>query len=131
MLSVSSIAVALNCIYNGPDFEVHTYVTDSRKVQKGCLFAAIKGERVDGHSFIPALDQAYENIVFLVSEPLEEELRNPCFVVSDVREGLGLIAKAHLEALDAKIIGVTGSVGKTTTKNFILSALNAAIKAAG
>ncbi len=131
MLSVSSIAVALNCIYNGPDFEVHTYVTDSRKVQKGCLFAAIKGERVDGHSFIPALDQAYENIVFLVSEPPEEELRNPCFVVSDVREGLGMIAKAHLEALDAKIIGVTGSVGKTTTKNFILSALNAAIKAAG
>ncbi len=131
MLSVSSIAVALNQLYNGPDFEVHTYVTDSRKVQKGCLFAAIKGERVDGHSFIPALDQAFENMVFLVSEQPEEELRNPCFVVEDVREGLGMIAKAHLERLDAKIIGVTGSVGKTTTKNFILSALNAAIKASG
>ncbi len=131
MLNVSTIAVALNCVYDGPDFEVHTYVTDSRKVQKGCLFAAIKGERVDGHSFIPALDQAYENIVFLVSERPEKELRNPCFVVEDVREGLGFIAKAHLMQLEAKIIGVTGSVGKTTTKNFILSALNAAIKASG
>lgn len=131
MLNVSSIAVALNQLYNGPDFEVHTYVTDSRKVQKGCLFAAIKGERVDGHSFIPALDQTFENMVFLVSEQPEETLRNPCFVVEDVREGLGRIAKAHLERLDAKIIGVTGSVGKTTTKNFILSALNAAIKVSG
>ena len=131
MLNVSTIAVALNYLYDGADFEVHTVVTDSRKVQKGCLFAAIKGERVDGHSFIPALDKTYENIVFLVSEPPEEELRNPCFVVEDVREGLGWIAKAHLMELKAKIVGVTGSVGKTTTKNFILSALNAAIKASG
>lgn len=131
MLNVSTIAVALSSLYDGPKFDVHTVVTDSRKVQEGCLFAAIKGERVDGHSFIPALDQAYENIVFLVSEQPKEKLRNPCFMVEDVREGLGRIAKAHLMQLNTKIIGVTGSVGKTTTKNFILSALNAAIKASG
>lgn len=131
MLNVSSIAVALNIEYNGPDFGVTDYVTDSRKVKEGCLFAALKGERVDGHSFIPALDQAYENIVFLVSELPNEPTRNPCFLCSDVREGLGYIAKAHLAQLPAKIIGVTGSVGKTTTKNFILSALNAAMQASG
>ena len=131
MLNVSSIAVALNCLYDGPEFAVMDYVTDSRKVKEGCLFAAIKGERVDGHSFIPALDRSYKNIVFLVSEEPEKPTQNPCFVVDDVRVGLGRIAKAHLAQLDAKIVGVTGSVGKTTTKNFILSALNAAIKASG
>lgn len=131
MLNVSSIAAALNIEYHGSDFAIRAYATDSRKVEEGCLFAAIKGERVDGHSFIPALDQAHKNIVFLVSEQPEMKLQNPCFTVKDVREGLGLIAKAHLEQLGAKIIGVTGSVGKTTTKNFILSALNAAIKASG
>ena len=131
MLNVSSIAVALDHLYDGPDFEVRRCVTDSRQVEEGCLFAAIKGERVDGHSFIPALDEKYENIVFLVSEEPEVPTENPCFAVADVREALGFIAKAHLASLPAKVIGVTGSVGKTTTKNFILSALSSALEVSG
>lgn len=131
MLLVSDIANALNYIYDGPEFEISGVTTDSRKVQEGCLFAAIKGERVDGHSFIPALDEKFEHIVFLVSRAPEVSLKNPCFIVEDVREGLGWIAKIHLSKLPAKIIGVTGSVGKTTTKNFILSALSSAVCVSG
>ena len=131
MLNVSDIAIALNYLYDGPEFEVERYVTDSRKVEEGCLFAAIKGARADGHSFIPALDEKFDRIVFLVSEEPERLTKNPCFTVADVQEALGLIAKAHLAALPAKVIGVTGSVGKTTTKNFILSALGSALQVSG
>ena len=117
MLTVHKIGVALGAALPAREHEVRFTVTDSRKAGEYCLFAAIEGERVDGHSFIPALDQQYENIVFLGSKTMET--RHPYFVVSDVREALGRIAKVHLQELSAKIVGVTGSVGKTTTKNFV------------
>lgn len=131
MLNVSDVAVALSYFYDGPEFMLERVVTDSRRVEEYTLFAAIKGERVDGHSFIPALDQKFDHIAFLVSQEPKEPTKNPCFTVSDVREGLGHIAKIYLQSLDAKIIGVTGSVGKTTTKNFILSALSSALQVSG
>ncbi len=131
MLTVKKIAAALGYSYDGPEFEIKSVVTDSRKMENHCLFAAIIGERADGHSFIKALDAQYENVVFLGSKKPDFSPRNPYFLVDDVLEGLGYLAKAHLEALPARIIGVTGSVGKTTTKNFILSALSASIAASG
>lgn len=131
MLTVFKIAKALNAPRPAQDFAVHKVITDSRKGEEGCLFAAIEGERADGHNFIPALDQQFEHIVFLGTKPLQTALRNPYFIVKDVREALGLLAKAHLAELPTKIIGVTGSVGKTTTKNFILSALAPAMQVSG
>ena len=60
-LTPGQIAKACQGIYYGPeairDTEVTAVTTDSRKIEKGCLFAALKGSRVDGHSFVPA---AYE-----------------------------------------------------------------------
>lgn len=129
MLTVDKIARALNAPAPEQDFAITRVVTDSRKGEEGCLFAAIKGERVDGHSFIPALDEKLENVVFLGTKPMTT--RHPYFVVEDVLVALGLLAKAHLEELPAKIVGVTGSVGKTTTKNFILSALAPAMQVSG
>ena len=113
------------------DYAIEGYHTDSRKVAEHTVFAALVGERVNAHDFIPALDAQFEEIAFLVSELPAEPTRNPCIVVGDVREALGRIAKAHLNALPAKVIGVTGSVGKTTTKNFILSALAPAMQVSG
>lgn len=131
MLSVYTIAKALNKPLPAVDRPLTRVVTDSRQAGEGCLFAAIAGERVNGHSFIPQLDQSYENMAFLGTEPQPENLRNPYFQVEDIRFALGLLAKAHLGSCSAKIIGVTGSVGKTTTKNFILSALAPALKVSG
>ncbi len=125
----------INAIFDQPeaarDYPIEAYHTDSRKVAEHTLFAALVGERVNAHDFIPALDGQYEEIVFLVSEPPAEPTKNPCIVVKDVREALGRIAKVHLEVLSAAVIGVTGSVGKTTTKNFILSALAPAMQVSG
>lgn len=129
MLTVHKIAAALGLAVPPQDYPVKNTVTDSRKAEEYCLFAAIEGERVDGHSFIPALDEKLEKVVFLGTKPMPT--RHPYFVVPDVREALGWIAKAHLEQLSARIVGVTGSVGKTTTKNFILAALSPAMQVSG
>ncbi len=131
MLSVCQIAEILNCPKPNLDFDIQKVVTDSRQAEEGCLFVAIEGERVDGHRFIAALDKTYEKIAFLGSKPLENAPKSPYFEVKDERFALGQLAKAHLESLTAKVIGVTGSVGKTTTKNFILSALSAAMQVSG
>lgn len=129
MLTFNKIAAALQAPALCEDFSVTDVVTDSRKATAGCLFAALEGERVDGHSFIPQLDQQFSPMVFLGTKPMNT--RNPYILVTDVRKALGLVAKAHLKELPAKVIGVTGSVGKTTTKNFILSALRPAMQVSG
>ncbi len=131
MLTVHKIAVALGLPAPERDFEIKKVVTDSRRAEEHCLFVAIEGERVDGHSFIPALAERFENIAFLGTKAPENALKNPCFLVENVLFSLGLLAKANLAELPAKVIGVTGSVGKTTTKNFILSALAPALQASG
>ncbi|MBQ3083863.1 MAG: UDP-N-acetylmuramoyl-tripeptide--D-alanyl-D-alanine ligase [Clostridia bacterium] len=131
MLTLSEIAKALHQSVNAADFPIEAVQTDSRQVKEHTLFAALVGERVDAHRFIPALDAQFEEIVFLVSRLPEEPTRNPCFLVEDVREALGLLAKSHLQAVPAEIVCVTGSVGKTTTKNFILSALAPAMQVSG
>lgn len=131
MLTVFKIAEALQQPRPLRDFSVKKVVTDSRQAEEGCLFVAIEGERVDGHRFIPALDDSFENIAFLGSKKPENATKNPYFTVEDVYFALGLLAKAHLQELSTKIIGVTGSVGKTTTKNFILSALSPAMQVSG
>ncbi len=131
MLTVDIIASALEQPKAERNFTVSEVICDSRKAKEHCLFAALVGERVDGHSFIPALDEKYENIVFIGTKKLERPTKNPYFWVEDVHFALGLLAKAHLASLPAKVIGVTGSVGKTTTKNFILSALAPALRVSG
>ena len=79
---------------------------DSRKVEPGDIFIALKGEKVDGHDFIPqALAQGASRVIGNV-----EELQSA--------------AREYRRTLKAKIIGVTGSAGKTTTKEFLKTFLN-------
>lgn len=127
-LTAHEIASTLGADYCGEDFMLDQVVLDSRMVKPHTVFAAIVGERVDGHSFIKGLDDQYDQIVFLGTKPMAS-LRNPYFQVADIQKALGALAKAHLAKMPAKIIGVTGSVGKTTTKNFILSALSTCVEA--
>ncbi len=131
MLTVNKIAAALDLPPQERDFEIKKVVTDSRQAEENCLFVAIEGERVDGHSFIPGLFEMFDNIAFLVTKSPEKSIKSPCFLVKNVHFALGLLAKAHLAELSTKVIGVTGSVGKTTTKNFILSALAPAMQVSG
>lgn len=92
--------------------------TDSRKVKPGDLFVAIKGENFDGHDFI---EQAFERgaVAAMVSSPIEEL----SLLVDDTLIGLGKVAKYHRHNLDAKVIAITGSSGKTSTKDLLAATL--------
>lgn len=93
---------------------------DSRKAEEGSLFIAIKGTRTDGFDYIPA---AFANgAVCAISERAYEGY--PCIVTSDVEGALGEIAKAYRQKLNITVVGITGSVGKTTTKELVASVLS-------
>ena len=98
--------------------------TDSRTVQAGALFVALRGEIFDAHDF---LDQvAARNVAAVVVEKLPESFPLPAMVVPDTLAALGRIGNAWRSQFDIPVIGVTGSNGKTTVKEMIASILGAA-----
>jgi UDP-N-acetylmuramoyl-tripeptide--D-alanyl-D-alanine ligase len=94
--------------------------TDSREVVPGGLFVALPGERVDGHDFVPAVTEAGVT-VSLTTRPVEG---CPCIVVADTQTALGELARYVVAQLpDLTVIGLTGSQGKTSTKDLIAQLL--------
>lgn len=101
--------------------EVKGVVLDSRKVEKDFLFIATVGERVDGHSFIA---QVFEKGALCVI--CEKEPQNPkgaYILVESSFQALKDVARFYRESLDIKVVGITGSVGKTSTKEFVAGVL--------
>lgn len=96
------------------DQSVHDVVIDSRLVKKGSLFVALKGERSDGHTFIP---QARESgaVAAIVEKFIEDAL--PQIRVQSSEQMLGQIAKQVRAKFSGKVIAITGSSGKTSVKN--------------
>jgi len=91
---------------------------DSRNVRAGQLFVALQGER-DGHDFIPAAMRG--GAAAVLCSHCEEDY--PAIVVEDPRKALGDIARHERMRLGMKVVGVTGSVGKSTTKEMIAAVL--------
>lgn len=98
---------------------------DSRFVRAGDLFGALAGERVDGHSFVArALDAgAVAALVTRDPGPKAHRTGRRLLTVPDVVKALGQLAKHHRDRFSLPIVAVTGSVGKTTTKDLIASVL--------
>ncbi len=94
--------------------------TDSRKIGGGELFFALCGERFDAHAFVPAVIAAGA-ACSVVSKPQKDGI--PHILVDDTKTALGAFAKNYYALFDAITVGVTGSVGKTTTKEFIAAVL--------
>lgn len=93
-------------------------VRDSREVEPGSLFAAFAGERVDGHDFARQVVDAGA-VAVLASRPVDV----PAIVVDDVQAALGALAREVVTRLGATLIGLTGSAGKTSTKDLIAQVL--------
>ena len=94
---------------------------DSRLVEKDNLFIATKGERVDGHDYISS---AFEKgALAVICEHVPDGIKGPCIVVKDSLLALKEIAEFYRNGLKIKVVGITGSVGKTSTKEFIASVL--------
>lgn len=101
--------------------EVKGVVLDSRKVEKDFLFIATVGERVDGHDFITEVFEKGALCVICEKEPEAKE--KAYILVENSFVALMEIAAYYRTQIKAKVIGITGSVGKTTTKEFIASVL--------
>lgn len=96
--------------------------TDSRNIREGELFIALRGEHFDGHSFIPeVVARGAAGIVVMEDTP-----RQPTVIISveDTLQALGDIALGVRNRFDTAIVGVTGSTGKTTVKEFCASILS-------
>ncbi len=110
-------------VLNGADAstEVAGGVIDSRLVKENYMFFATKGERVDGHDYIA---KAFDlGAILAICEHIPEGVKGSFVVVEDTFIALKQIAKFYRESLDIKVVGITGSVGKTSTKEFIASVL--------
>ena len=101
-------------------------VLDSRQVGAGYIFIATGGERVDGHSFI---DQVFENgAIGVICEKAPENPKGAYILVEDSFQALKDVAEYYRSQLNVKVIGITGSVGKTSAKEFIASVVSGAFR---
>lgn len=97
-------------------------VIDSRQVKQDYLFIPIKGEKVDGHKFIP--DVFEKGAIAVLSEHALKDPAGPYILVDSTTEAMKKIARFYRERLQIKVVGITGSVGKTSTKEMISSVLS-------
>ena len=119
-------------VYGGPDSVYDTFletkadsvVLDSRQVTAGGVFVATVGERVDGHSFVVSVFEKGALLAVVQREPEETECWGSYLVVEDTLVALKQIAEAYRKTLRIPVIGITGSVGKTSTKEFIAGVLS-------
>ena len=103
--------------------KTNDFVTsDSRTARPGALFIAFKGARADGHDFMKGCLEAGAVACISEREPAPEE--RPCVVVDSSLRATGALAAWHRSRFDIPVIGITGSVGKTTTKEMIAAVLS-------
>lgn len=125
-MSLKEIAKAVGGRYYGDELLLARCVTgvtiDSRKVETGCLFVPIKGARVDGHDFIPSVMD--KGALCTLSEQPLPNATHPYILVSSCKQALKDLAEHYRKSLDIKVVGITGSVGKTSTKEMIASVLS-------
>lgn len=133
-LSIRQIAEAAGgqLVYKGREMseeaflnlQVDSVVLDSRQVTGGGVFIATVGERVDGHSFVSSVFEKGVVLAVVQREPEEGECWQSYLLVEDTLQALKNIAECYRKSLRIPVIGITGSVGKTSTKEFIAGVLS-------
>lgn len=101
--------------------EATCVVLDSRLIEAGGIFVATKGERVDGHTFIPQVMD--KGALAVICEDAPDE-KYSYIKVEDSFVALKLLAKYYRAQLDVKVVGIIGSVGKTSTKEIVSAVLS-------
>lgn len=125
-LSLENITTVCDGTYYGSQEDkeliVDGVVLDSRKIQKGYLFIATKGEQVNGHSYITEVFEKGAMCALGEEEPKVDQ--KPYIKVENSFQALKKIAKFYRQQLSVKVVGISGSVGKTSSKEFIASVLS-------
>jgi UDP-N-acetylmuramoyl-tripeptide--D-alanyl-D-alanine ligase len=106
--------------------ESNSVSTDTRKLEQDCIYFALKGDNFDGNKFIP---QAFEGgAKYCVTDDKSAIINKNCILVDDVLTTLQQLATYHRTRIGIPIIALTGSNGKTTTKELIYSVLSSQFK---
>lgn len=129
-LTIENIIKAVNGEFHGEttnsNAEITLVTTDSRSADKGCLFAAIKGDKFDGHDYI---NTAFEKgALCAISERVPDGCPYPVIVVKNTVQALGDLAAFYRSQFSIPILGITGSVGKTTAKEMVSAVLSRRFK---
>ncbi|MGN1127883.1 MAG: UDP-N-acetylmuramoyl-tripeptide--D-alanyl-D-alanine ligase [Candidatus Flemingiibacterium sp.] len=126
IFTVSELAALLGT-KNDSRAGIGSVTTDSRETESGALFIALKGERFDGHDYIPqAIARGAAAVIAeRIPDALSEEEASKVIVVKSSLDALGRVAKAYKSRIRPRTIAVTGSVGKTTTKEFVYAVASA------
>ena len=103
--------------------EIHGVTIDSRAVTKGCLFVPLKGEHVDGHQYVRSAIAQGAAASFWQQDIPNPPTDLPIILVDNTEKALQQLARAYREQLNIKVIGITGSNGKTTTKDMTAALL--------
>lgn len=122
-ITLEAIAKAVNGKISDEKYNniiIENITTDTRKIAEGDLFIPLKGENFDGHNFI---QQAFESGALCCLSAENIETYKPCIYVSDTRVALKDLAEYYISLFNIPVVGITGSVGKTTTKDMIASVL--------
>ena len=116
--AVEAMVAAMRAACNGPlPTSVPSISIDTRTIERGEAFFAIKGDNRDGHDFVAAALAAGAGLAVVAADRRESFPKDaPLLIVADVLEGLRDLARAARARARAKIVAVTGSVGKTGTK---------------
>jgi len=110
-------------VKGSPKSNVRGISTDSRTLEQDDLFVALIGERFDGHGFIPqAIERGASGLV--VSKDVGDSPVRDIVLVGDTLQALGDIGRLYRKMFDIPVIGITGSNGKTTTKDMAASVLS-------
>ena len=121
MMRLSEIALATKGKVLGADVEINSVGTDSRAIESGQLFVALKGENFDGHDYAAQSLQQGACAVMV-----SQEVAGPAVVVKDTRLALGDLSAYWRNKFSMPVVAITGSNGKTTVKEMLASILKVA-----
>lgn len=123
MMPLSTAASMMDGQLVGDDKHFTSVGTDSRHIEDGQLFYALKGEHFDGHAYLKsALEAGAAGVVVNQTHALDEDIK-PAIVVEDTYKGLGLLAAGWRAEFSGPVVGITGSNGKTTVKEMLAAIL--------
>lgn len=122
---LTEIAAAAGGVLHGENAEITGFFTDSRQSAPGMMFVPVRGEKTDGHRFIPQVFAAGGAACF--SEEEIENAAGPVVRVQNATAALQAAAAAYRGRFSIPVIGITGSVGKTTTKEMVALAVSAGL----